>query len=100
MELFTTSNNGYSVSRSIQELLSVKAAFAGSYAIFGVTTFFAVFPKVGKDKAIDIETKMGVNLAIAAAATPKLQDEISSTLPNSCRISDGEIIVSHYDGKN
>jgi hypothetical protein len=49
---------------------------------------------------VEIEVKQGINLAKAAAATASLQHYIWSTLPNSRRVSDGKVIVPHYEGKN
>jgi hypothetical protein len=88
------------VEADMDDLESLQAAFAGSYAIYGVTNFFEAFPKVGMVKGIEIEVKQGINLAKAAAATASLQHYIWSTLPNSRRVSDGKVIVPHYEAKN
>ncbi len=49
---------------------------------------------------IRIEYTQGVNLARATSRTPTLKHYIWSTLPNSRQISDGKLIVPHYEGKN
>ena len=88
------------VEADVNDLLSLKAAFAGSYAIYAVTNFFEAFPSVGKDRAIEIEVQMGINIADAAAATLELQHFVWSTLPNSKRNTGGKVVVPHYEGKN
>ncbi|KAK5120686.1 hypothetical protein LTR85_006044 [Meristemomyces frigidus] len=88
------------VEADLNDIASLKAAFAGSYAVYGVTNFFDAYPAVGKDKAIEIEAQLGINLAIAAAATSTLQHYVWSTLPNSRRVSGGKVVVLHYEGKN
>ena len=88
------------VEADVKDPSSLKAAFADSAAIYGVTNFFEAFPTVGKDKAIEIEVQMGINIAHAAAATTGLQHFVWSTLPNSKRNSGGKIVVPHYEGKN
>ncbi|PMD29014.1 NAD(P)-binding protein [Hyaloscypha variabilis F] len=88
------------VEADINNMESLRAAFAGSYAIYAVTNFFDVFAEVGVAKSLDIEVKQGINLAKAAAATASLRHYIWSTLPNSHRLSDGKVIVPHYEGKN
>jgi hypothetical protein len=88
------------VEADINDVESLQAAFAGSYAIYSMTNFFEAFPKVGMAKGIEIEAKQGINLAKAAAATASLQHYIWSTLPNSRCVSAGKVIVPHYEGKN
>jgi hypothetical protein len=88
------------VEADLNDLQSLQAAFTGSYAIYSVTNFFEAFPKTGDTKAIEIEVKQGINLAKAAAATTSLQHYIWSTLPNSRRVSNGKVIVPHYEAKN
>ncbi|KAN0106868.1 NAD(P)-binding protein [Hyaloscypha variabilis] len=88
------------VEADMNNMESLRAAFAGSSAIYAVTNFFDVFAEVGVAKSLDIEVKQGINLAKAAAATASLQHYIWSTLPNSHRLSDGKVIVPHYEGKN
>jgi hypothetical protein len=88
------------VEADMNNVESLQVAFIGAYAVYGVTNFFDVFPEVGKAKSVEIEVKQGINLAKAAAATASLQHYIWSTLPNSRRVSDGKVIVPHYEGKN
>jgi hypothetical protein len=79
---------------------SLRAAFAGSHAIFAATNFFEPFATLGADKAGEIETAQGINLAKAAAATESLEHYVWSTLPNAGAISGGRISVAHFAAKN
>lgn len=88
------------VEADANDLASLVRAFAGSYAIFAVTNFFEPLASLGIDKAMEVETKQGINLATAAAATPSLEHYIWSTLPNSRRVSDGKVAVPYYESKN
>jgi hypothetical protein len=89
------------VSADLNDLESLKTAFAGSHVIFGVTNFFEPFithqdPK----KAMEVEEQQGINIAKAAAATPTLEHYVWSTLPNVLAISNGKYLVPHFEGKN
>ncbi|KAK4541526.1 hypothetical protein LTR36_007972 [Oleoguttula mirabilis] len=88
------------VEADLNDVAALKTAFAGSHAIYAVTNFFDAYPTVGAEKAMDIEARLGTNLAIAAAATSSLQHYIWSTLPNTRRVSGGKIVVPHYEAKN
>jgi hypothetical protein len=88
------------VEADVNDLESLKSAFAGSYAIFAVTNFFASFPAVEVEKLMEIETHSGTNMADAAAATESLQHYVWSTLPNSRQKSDGKAVVPYYESKN
>lgn len=79
---------------------SLRAAFAGSHAIFAATNFFEPFATLGAEKAGEIETAQGINLAKAAAATESLEHYVWSTLPNAEAISGGRISVAHFAAKN
>jgi len=79
---------------------SLKVAFAGSHVIYAVTDFFEPFAAFGPDKAMDVESQQGINVAKAAAATASLEHFIWSTLPNGTKISDGKYTVPHFEGKN
>jgi hypothetical protein len=89
------------VAADLDDLASLKAAFAGSHIIFGVTNFFEPFiAHQSPDKAMDVELQQGINLAQAAAATSTLEHYIWSTLPNIKAISAGKYLVPHFEGKN
>jgi hypothetical protein len=75
-------------------------AVQGSTAIFAVTNFFEPFAASGPEKAVEVETSQGINLAKAASQVPTLQHYIWSTLPNAKRISSGKYSVPHFDAKN
>lgn len=88
------------VKADVNDLASLKAAFQGSYAIFAVTDFWETFGQHGAQKALEVESEQGVNLAKAAAATSTLEHYIWSTLPNSMRISGGKYRVPHFESKS
>lgn len=79
---------------------SLIEAFAGAYAIFGVTDFFEPFAKHGAKKAVEIEYEQATNLARAASKTAGLEHYLWSTLPNSRELSSGKIVVPHMESKN
>ncbi|KAK4148354.1 hypothetical protein C8A00DRAFT_39112 [Chaetomidium leptoderma] len=89
------------VSADLNDLASLKAAFAGSHVVFGVTNFFEPFAThQSPTKAMEIEVQQGINLAQAAAATATLEHYIWSTLPNAKAISQGKYLIPHFEGKN
>ncbi|WYZ36902.1 hypothetical protein EsH8_II_000408 [Colletotrichum jinshuiense] len=88
------------VEADINNVGSLRAAFAGSYAIFAVTNFFETVPTLGIEKSMEIETRLGTNLADAAAATKSLVHYVWSTLPNSRKNTNGKIVVPYYESKN
>ncbi|KAK4139152.1 uncharacterized protein C8A04DRAFT_33379 [Dichotomopilus funicola] len=89
------------VAADLDDLASLKTAFAGSHIIFGVTDFFAPFiAHQSPEKAMDVEEQQGINLARAAAATSTLEHYIWSTLPNSEALSNNKFLVPHFSGKN
>lgn len=88
------------VAGDLDDIASLKAAFADSYAIFAVTNFFEPFFTNGDvTAAMKIETTHGINMATAAAATPTLKHYIWSTLPNSNTASRGKVTVPYYQAK-
>ncbi|KAL6885804.1 hypothetical protein GGI43DRAFT_418725 [Trichoderma evansii] len=88
------------IEADVDDLASLQVAFAGTSIIFASTNFFESFVKCGNEEAIEIETRQGINIAKAAAATPTLEHFVWSTLPNTYRISDGQFAVPHYVSKN
>ncbi|KAL2799910.1 NAD(P)-binding protein [Aspergillus keveii] len=84
----------------LNDITSLRTAFAGTHAIFAVTNFFEALPTLGIQQAMDTETAQGINLAIAAAQTPTLEHYIWSTLPNSAVNSEGKVVVPYYESKN
>jgi len=88
------------VQADLNNLESLKVAFAGSHVVFAVTDFFEPFAAFGADKAMDVEAQQGINVAKAAASTTSLEHFIWSTLPNSTKISGGKYTVPHFEGKN
>lgn len=79
---------------------SLQTAFAGSYAIFAVTNFFETFQSDTIEKSMEVETKLGISLAKAAADTESLQHYVWSSLPNSKKVAGGKTFVPYYESKN
>lgn len=88
------------VKADTNDVASLRAAFAGSHAVFAVTNYFEAVPVHGVDKSMDIETSQGVNIADAAAATESLVHYVWSTLPNSRKNSGGKVVIPYYESKN
>lgn len=88
------------VEADINNIESLRAAFAGSHAIFAATNFFEALPTLGIEKSMEIETRLGSNLADAAAATESLEHYVWSTLPNSRKNTGGKVVVPYYESKN
>ncbi|KAH8762134.1 hypothetical protein F5883DRAFT_716656 [Diaporthe sp. PMI_573] len=88
------------VRADINDVGSLREAFAGSHAVFAVTNFFEALPTLGIEKSMETETLLGKNLADAAAATESLEHYVWSTLPNSRRNSGGKVVVPYYESKN
>jgi uncharacterized protein YbjT (DUF2867 family) len=88
------------IQADLNDVESLKAAFAGSHVIFSVTDFFEPFAASGPAKAMEVESQQGINVARAAAATPTLEHFIWSTLPNGTKVSGGKYTVPHFEGKN
>ncbi|KAL3477072.1 NAD(P)-binding protein [Aspergillus californicus] len=88
------------VKADLHDAQSLITAFTGTHVIFAVTNFFEHLPSHGLEEAMAIETKLGINLAQAAAATDSLEHYIWSTLPNSRVNSNGSVVVPYYESKN
>lgn len=88
------------VRANINDVGSLREAFAGSHAIFAATNFFEALPTLGIEKSMETETLLGKNLADAAAATESLEHYVWSTLPNSHKNSGGKVVVPYYESKN
>ncbi|KAK7413261.1 hypothetical protein QQX98_007849 [Neonectria punicea] len=88
------------VEADLNNVSSLQRAVAGSYAIFAATNFFGPFATVGSDKAMEMESTQGINLANAATTTPTLRHYIWSTLPSATHISQGKISIPHFTSKN
>ena len=65
-----------------------------------MTDFFEPFAASGPEKAVEVKTAQGINLAKAASQIPTLQHYIWGTLRNARRISNGKNNVPHFDAKN
>ncbi|EHK25708.1 uncharacterized protein TRIVIDRAFT_62375 [Trichoderma virens Gv29-8] len=99
------------VRAELTDVAALKAAFAGSYAIFAVTNFWGLFSETQKqspgekdvsllaNKAAAIETQIGMNMVDAAVATDTLQHYLLSTLADAYTISGGRSQPPHYESK-
>ncbi|KAK5630937.1 hypothetical protein RRF57_006652 [Xylaria bambusicola] len=88
------------VAADLNDLDSLKAAFAGSYAVYGVTEIKESLTDNDLETLINAEATWGKNIAQAAAETAGLQHFIWSTLPNALEISGGRHNPPNYAGKN
>ncbi|KAI8952749.1 hypothetical protein F4801DRAFT_203552 [Xylaria longipes] len=88
------------VEADLDNLSSLKAAFAGSYAVYGVTGISGLLAKYDLPTAEKIEEAWGKNIAQAAAETVSLQHFIWSTLPHASEISNGRYHLSNHVAKN
>ncbi|KAL4866717.1 hypothetical protein BDV12DRAFT_198935 [Aspergillus spectabilis] len=87
------------ISADLSDISSLTAAFKGTHAIFAVTNFFENLATLGVAGAMENETRLGINLANAAAATESLEHYIWSTLPDSNKKSGGKAPVPYYESK-
>lgn len=88
------------VRADINDVGSLREAFTGSHAVFAATNFFEALPTLGIEKSMEVETRLGKNLADAAASTESLEHYVWSTLPNSRKNSGGKVVVPYYESKN
>lgn len=108
----TLAARGVEVVRAeLTDATALKAAFAGSYAIFAVTNFWGLFSDTQNQlreeqdvtvlagNAAAIETQMGINMVDAALATDTLQHYLWSTLTDAYRVSGGRSQPPHYESK-
>ncbi|KAL4966422.1 NmrA/HSCARG family protein [Aspergillus stella-maris] len=97
----TLSSQGIEVVKAdLNDIDSLTAAFKGTTAIFAVTNFFETLGALTIEKSMEVETTLGINLAIAASKTESLEHYIFSTLPDSSKYSGGKAIVPYYESKN
>lgn len=99
------------VQADLDDSVALRAAFAGSYAVFAVTNFWGLFTDAQKelsadqdvslaaDKAAALETDMGINMANAALATDTLRHYFWSTLTDAYTVTGGKSQPPHYDSK-
>ena len=90
------------VKSDLNDLSTLKTAFADSHAIFAATDFFGPFGAFGADaeKAMAVEWEQTHNIIKAALACDTLQHFIWSTLPHASRISNGKFRIGHFGAKN
>ncbi|KAI0008715.1 hypothetical protein F4779DRAFT_585898 [Xylariaceae sp. FL0662B] len=88
------------VRADINDLESLKNAFAGSYAVYGVTDFPNLLGEHDIESAVRVEASQGRNIAQAALETTSLQHFIWSTLPDASEISDGQFYLPNFAGKS
>lgn len=78
---------------------SLVRAFQGATAIFAFTDYYDHFFNHGAAASMKMEAARGISLAKAAAKTPTLEHYIWSTLPLTSALSQGKVIVPHFEGK-
>lgn len=78
---------------------SLESAFRGANVIFAFTNYYDFFFELGPEKSMARELEQGSNLARAAAKIPTLERYVWSTLPNTAFITQGKVIVPHFQGK-
>lgn len=90
------------VTADLNDIRSLKQAFAGSQAIFALTDFFVPFLAFGAvtEKAEELEWKQACNIIEAASSCVTLEHFIWSTLPNASKISQGKYRIPHFLAKN
>ncbi|KAI1746272.1 hypothetical protein F4680DRAFT_400909 [Xylaria scruposa] len=88
------------VEADLDNVLSLKAAFAGSYAVFGVTGINELLANHDLPTVEKIEEAWGKNIAQAAAETSGLQHFIWSTLQHASEISNGRYHLPNHVAKN
>lgn len=90
------------VKADLDNLSTLKTAFADSHAIFAATDFFGPFGALGADteKAMAMEWEQTCNIIDAVLACDTLQHFIWSTLPHASRISNGKFRIGHFEAKN
>ncbi|KAI1110915.1 hypothetical protein F5Y14DRAFT_335947 [Nemania sp. NC0429] len=88
------------VKAELSDLPTLKAAFAGSYAVYGITAIGPLLESLEFQAALDTEETYGKNIAQAAAETVGLQHFIWSTLPPADKISNGRFPLHNHAPKN
>lgn len=88
------------VQADLNGLASLCAAFAGSYAVYGVTDMPGMRAELGDNNAATAaEERQGINIAQAYLETPRLQHFIWSTLPDAAKLSKGAFDLPNFKGK-
>ncbi|KAH8787838.1 hypothetical protein F5883DRAFT_597600 [Diaporthe sp. PMI_573] len=88
------------VQADLNDLASLRAAFAGSYAVYGVTDMPGMRAELGdNNSATAAEERQGINIAKACLETPGLQHFIWSTLPDAATLSNGAFDLPNFRGK-
>jgi hypothetical protein len=78
---------------------SLENAFRGATAIFAFTDYYDTFFDIGAEKSMEVEFEQGKRLARAALKNPSLERLILSCAPDTNRITNGEAVCPHLDGK-
>ncbi|KAI0977136.1 hypothetical protein F4678DRAFT_3808 [Xylaria arbuscula] len=88
------------VEATLDNPAALKAAFAGSYAVYGVTGIKENLATKDLPTLEALEEEWGKNIAQAAAETDGLQHFIWSTLPHALENSGGRFRLSNHIAKN
>lgn len=88
------------VQADLNDVASLRAVFAGSYAVYGVTDMPGIRAELGNNNAASAaEERQGIHIAQACLDTPGLQHFIWSTLPDAAKLSHGEFDLPNFRGK-
>lgn len=87
------------VQADLNDLASLRATFAGSYAVYGVTDMPGMRAEFGDNNAATAaEEKQGINIARACLETPDLEHFIWSTLPDAAKLSNESFNLPNFKG--
>lgn len=88
------------VSANYDDVDSLKQAFQGSDAIFGITNIFQYLLETTPEDAAAKERQQIINIASAADAIPTLEHLVLHTLPAGEKLAGKAGFVPHMDGKD
>jgi hypothetical protein len=90
------------VQADADDLQSLEKAFDGATVVYGMSDFNVVFYMSGFDtvKAIEAESRQGINIAKAVNATPSVKHYVWSSVADIQKISGGKHFVPHFESKN
>ncbi|KAF4777512.1 hypothetical protein HER10_EVM0002935 [Colletotrichum scovillei] len=87
------------VSANLNDEESLERAFHGATAIFAFTDYYDTFFELGDEKSVELEFEQGKRIARAAAKTESLQRLVFSAGPHTSKITNGEAVCPHLEGK-
>jgi hypothetical protein len=87
------------VKANLNDEASLESAFEGATHIFAFTDYYDTFFSLGPEESMSLEHEQGKRVARAASKTQSLQRLILSCGPDTEKITKGEAICPHLDGK-